>query len=492
MADIFFSYAKVDRDRVKPLIEALEAEPWNVWWDNDLTVGGSWSEEIKTELYSAPCAVVAWTNSSIKSEFVQDEARRAHKAGKLVPLMLDPVELPMGFGGVQTADFTTWNGDRQSIEFIRLRGAIQKKLTGAASTEPATVPPSASEPKPSAAVSDGHRVGLKTLLSALAVVAIGAGTAIWLLFGGITTSPPGLGYTVFVHSARPQTEIATVVQKLQQAGYKIGGSDAAADNDSGRASPRSGVDYALPDPDTKHQAAARAAAEIANEALRTDIKPRPQSGMSASNLGIWLPYKGDYKVTIRFAGDFDRASDIVPFAQKLRAAGWRVQDTQPSGGNDRTSLAAGQREVRYAAANDQAFAELLAADVQRSGIIAGTVASAQGSDIAGGNLEVWISSTGAAPAPSGPTAWGDRPPDQAYCFQRKDSPAAPGKFLVRCFQTENACATVQRTDSGQKTSCILARGLTGSASWQDAGKGGVGDSWFKYSNSQFVRPFPEF
>ncbi|MGT2436695.1 hypothetical protein ACU4GH_13405 [Bradyrhizobium betae] len=80
------------------------------------------------------------------------------------------------------------------------------------------------------------------------------------------------------------------MQKLQQAGYKIGGSDAAALTAIPDARPRrSGVDYALPDPDTKHQAAARAAAEIANEALRTDIKPRPQSGMSASNLGIWLP-----------------------------------------------------------------------------------------------------------------------------------------------------------------------------------------------------------
>ncbi|MGT2436696.1 toll/interleukin-1 receptor domain-containing protein [Bradyrhizobium betae] len=143
MADIFFSYAKVDRDRVKPLIEALEAEPWNVWWDNDLTVGGSWSEEIKTELYSAPCAVVAWTNSSIKSEFVQDEARRAHEGQASSSRSCSiPSRVADGLcGGVQTADFTTWNGDRQSIEFIRLRGAIQKKLTGAASTEPATVPP---------------------------------------------------------------------------------------------------------------------------------------------------------------------------------------------------------------------------------------------------------------------------------------------------------------------------------------------------------------
>ena len=509
MADIFFSYAKVDSDRVKPLIDALEAEGWNVWWDDDLSIGGSWSDEIEAELNQARCAVVAWTQASVNSDFVRDEARRAHKARKLVPVRLDLVELPMGFGGVQAADFSKWNKQPEAAEFVKLREAIRRKLSVPAGSVPANVSPvqtvnpetapaasTQSSSQAASPVNDKRRIGPKEWVLALTLVgAIAAGAIGWFTKPEIVADRPPdtpavtAGHTVFVHSTRPQADIEALAQKLRQAGYKIGGSDSAADNDSGRVSPRAGIDYAVPDPDSKHQAAARAVAEITNELFKADIKPRSQSKMSATNLGIWLPYKGDYNVTIRFAGNFDRKADIVPFAQKLRAAGWRVQEPQPDGGNDRTSLAVGRREVRYTGADDRAFADLLAADVQKTGIVTGAIASTQVPGVTGGNLELWISSTGPAIDPS---TWGDRPPDQAYCYQRKDSPATPGKFLVRCFQTESGCITFQPTDSGQKTLCSLSRGLSGAPAWRDAGKGGVNDSWFKYSNSEFVRPFPEF
>jgi hypothetical protein len=510
LADIFFSYAKVDSDRVKPLIDALEAEGWNVWWDDDLSIGGSWSDEIEAELNQARCAVVAWTQASINSDFVRDEARRAHKARKLVPVRFDLVELPMGFGGVQAADFSKWNKDPEAAEFVKLREAIRRKLNTSAQPAPADVSPASISGPPASPAAPTHaaphvagpvdarrRIGTKEWVFALTVVgAIAVGAIGWFTKSEIVADrppdPATAGHTVFVHSTRPQADIEALAQKLRQAGYKVGGSDSAADNDSGRVSPRAGVDYAVPDPDSRHQAAARAVAEITNELFKADIKPRSQSQMSATNLGIWLPYKGDYNVTIRFAGNFDRKADIVPFVQKLRAAGWRVQEPQPDGGNDRTSLAVGRREVRYTGADDRAFADLLAADVQKAGIVTGAIASTQVPGVTAGNLELWISSTGPVQPAIDPRTWGDRPPDQAYCYQRKDSPATPGKFLVRCFQTESGCTTFQPTDSGQKTLCSLSRGLSGAPAWRDAGKGGANDSWFKYSNSEFVRPFPEF
>jgi adenylate cyclase len=33
MADIFVSYARADKARVAPLVDALETRGWSVWWD---------------------------------------------------------------------------------------------------------------------------------------------------------------------------------------------------------------------------------------------------------------------------------------------------------------------------------------------------------------------------------------------------------------------------------------------------------------------------
>jgi hypothetical protein len=42
MAEIFLSYAKSDADRVRPLVGALEALGWSVWWDTRLGAGEQW------------------------------------------------------------------------------------------------------------------------------------------------------------------------------------------------------------------------------------------------------------------------------------------------------------------------------------------------------------------------------------------------------------------------------------------------------------------
>ena len=36
MADVFVSYSRIDKARVAPLVAAIEAQGWSVWWDPDL------------------------------------------------------------------------------------------------------------------------------------------------------------------------------------------------------------------------------------------------------------------------------------------------------------------------------------------------------------------------------------------------------------------------------------------------------------------------
>ena len=39
MGDIFISYAREDRNRIKPLAEALEKQGWSVFWDRTIPAG---------------------------------------------------------------------------------------------------------------------------------------------------------------------------------------------------------------------------------------------------------------------------------------------------------------------------------------------------------------------------------------------------------------------------------------------------------------------
>ena len=50
MADIFLSYAHVDRPRARPLVELLQSEGWTVWWDRGIEPGTPWQPELEEEL----------------------------------------------------------------------------------------------------------------------------------------------------------------------------------------------------------------------------------------------------------------------------------------------------------------------------------------------------------------------------------------------------------------------------------------------------------
>ena len=50
LADIFLSYASEDRDRIRPLVEALEAHGWSVCWDLEIVTGTSFDASIEKAL----------------------------------------------------------------------------------------------------------------------------------------------------------------------------------------------------------------------------------------------------------------------------------------------------------------------------------------------------------------------------------------------------------------------------------------------------------
>ncbi len=130
MADVFLSYASEDRDRVRPLAEALQARGFSVWWDRSLAAGDDFSAVIQRELVAAKAVIVVWTNTSAASVWVRDEAGRARDDGRLIPIMLDQVQIPLGFGAFQAEDFTGWNGAASAAQIQLLEEALKAKLEG--------------------------------------------------------------------------------------------------------------------------------------------------------------------------------------------------------------------------------------------------------------------------------------------------------------------------------------------------------------------------
>lgn len=130
--DVFLSYKAEDRARLSPLVDALEAEGFTVWWDAHIGGGANWRDDIQEHLDAAKCVVVAWTKRSIGRDgnFVRDEATRAQKRGTYLPIRLDRVEPPLGFGEFQAISLKGWHGDRSDLRFTSLVVAVRECISG--------------------------------------------------------------------------------------------------------------------------------------------------------------------------------------------------------------------------------------------------------------------------------------------------------------------------------------------------------------------------
>lgn len=111
MADIFISYKKEDAGRVVRIVEGLRAEGFSVWWDHGIAPGTSWDQEIQRELDAAKAVVAVWSEQSVNAPWVKEEANVGKSRGALVPVRIEDVPPPLGFGLIQFADLIDWDGD---------------------------------------------------------------------------------------------------------------------------------------------------------------------------------------------------------------------------------------------------------------------------------------------------------------------------------------------------------------------------------------------
>ena len=126
MADVFLSYSRKDTERVKSLKAGLTDAGFTVFWDRELEGGAKWESVLERELHCASVVLVLWSESSVGSDWVKEEARMALDLGVFVPARIDNVKLPIGFGQTQAFD---WIGaDSESAEFKRFLTSLGPRV----------------------------------------------------------------------------------------------------------------------------------------------------------------------------------------------------------------------------------------------------------------------------------------------------------------------------------------------------------------------------
>ncbi|MEP5762997.1 MAG: TIR domain-containing protein [Halieaceae bacterium] len=128
MQDIFISYARVDIERVEPLVELFEANGLTVWWDSAISPGSTFENVIDDAIMNSRLVVVVWTENSIHSEWVQAEASDAMERGILIPVMLDQVRVPVAFRRAQSINLFDWPRYQDDRELERLLASLLERL----------------------------------------------------------------------------------------------------------------------------------------------------------------------------------------------------------------------------------------------------------------------------------------------------------------------------------------------------------------------------
>jgi hypothetical protein len=128
MSPVFLSYSNQDRARAGQIAQHLELAGFSVWRDTKIAPGESFLQVIKKQLDEAGAIVVLWSRHSVGSAWVLTEADAALRRGILVPVLVDEIEVPLGFTRYQYADLRSWSGEDSHPGWQALVRALSRLL----------------------------------------------------------------------------------------------------------------------------------------------------------------------------------------------------------------------------------------------------------------------------------------------------------------------------------------------------------------------------
>ena len=206
MASLFLSYDHEDVARAAPIAAALENAGHSVWWDRQIHGGAEYNSEIEGAVAAADAVIVLWTERSVQSAWVRDEAAEGRDRGKLVPVALDSTKPPMGFRQYQTIRLSERRGRKQSPQITQLLHAIDK-VAGAGSSGKLSVTPAV--PRQQRRTSRLGWVAPGAVIAALIVI----GLVLWRPWA----SSPALAAVVAADTSRTsQDQARDLLAKLGQ------------------------------------------------------------------------------------------------------------------------------------------------------------------------------------------------------------------------------------------------------------------------------------
>ncbi len=172
VTDIFVAYARQDRETVRRVVGALQAEGWDVWCD-PAEPRSEADEVLDSKLSSAGAVLVIWSFNARYADHVRSEAAAGLYRDRLVQTRIDAVSPPRPFDQVEVVDLGVWGGGREDIIWQSLLSAVRRTAgpPGRAPTRPvpARLP---------SRLSSQRRPMLAPLLAL--IVLAGAGALMWV------------------------------------------------------------------------------------------------------------------------------------------------------------------------------------------------------------------------------------------------------------------------------------------------------------------------
>jgi TolB-like protein len=188
MTNVFISYSRADKERVERIVAYIDSVVGEVWWDDRLVAGESFTDEVERRLNEADFVVVVWTPASARSKWVLDEAAVGRDAGKLLPVCLDGQIPPLGFRHVHSTDFSAWDGTPDDKCARALREALSRK-PGEAVRAPTAAPAKSSRRSRRRLVAVAAAAAAAIAIAAVAAIQSGSWNPPWARASSIAVLP---------------------------------------------------------------------------------------------------------------------------------------------------------------------------------------------------------------------------------------------------------------------------------------------------------------
>lgn len=132
---VFISHAKVDIERVRPLAQRLSEEGLNVFLDEwEIFPGDSVSAELEQAISRSNVGIVVFSTASVTRPWVNEEyyailLRAVKGRARLIPVVLDEVELPVFAGNRRAVYFGDEGSPAWEAEFAALVRGVRKQAS---------------------------------------------------------------------------------------------------------------------------------------------------------------------------------------------------------------------------------------------------------------------------------------------------------------------------------------------------------------------------